>query len=60
MKYKVLKTCQDKNTGETYAIGSVIELDEKRAAAAPPGYLEQYHEVKKNAGTGKKSAAHKD
>ena len=56
MKYKVLKACQDKYTGETYAAGSVIELDEQRAATAPPGYLEEHHEVKNNAGTRKKSA----
>ena len=60
MKVKVIKTCQDKYTGQTYAEGSVIELDEERVAAAPPGYLEEYHEVKKHAGTGKKSAARKD
>ena len=61
MKVKVLKICQDKITGQTYAEGSVIDLDDQRVAAAPPGYLEEYHdEVKKNAGSRKKSAANKE
>lgn len=59
MKVKVLKICQDKYTGQTYEVGSVIELDDARVTAAPPGYLEEYHEVKKNAGTCKKSTTHK-
>lgn len=48
MKVEVLKTCQDKITGELYEEGMIIELDEGRVANAPKGYLKKA-KVKKNA-----------
>lgn len=41
MKVEVIKLCQDKETGELYEVGRILDLDEERVKSAPKGYLKK-------------------